>query len=212
MNGRWILQPWATFFDLSLILILRQGLKFPRLALNLWFSSSMDCRIFSFFKKKKSPFYMSSRQIAFQGQQWFNFSEGFTGLGEGRKAKNRAEARAPSVALPTGRGESGHREEQSWWEPDAATTQAPSLAVHQLPGHWLLTLATKTRPPTACGHPAECFHRIVLLKLCLNDAMETNHAQCVFPSSGFPNGQVINSNASEPAQFCFSISAKLTGS
>lgn len=56
---------------------------------------------------------MSSRQIAFQGQQWFNFSEGFTGLGEGRKAKNRAEARAPSVALPTGRGESGHREEQS---------------------------------------------------------------------------------------------------
>lgn len=133
-----------------------------------------------------------------------------TGHEEYRKAKKEAEARAPSVALPTGRGEGGRWEEKSWQEPDTASTQTHSLAVHQLPGHWLLTLATKTPPPTACGHPAECFHRIVLLKLCLNDVMETNHAQCVFPSFGFPNGQVINSNASKPAQFCFSISAKLT--
>lgn len=71
----------------------------------------------------------------------------------------------------------------------------------QLPGHWLVTRATETHPQTACGHPAECFHGIMLLKFCLNDAMEIDHAQCVFPSFGFPNGQVINSSASEPAQF-----------
>lgn len=46
----------------------------------------------------------------------------------------------------------------------------------------------------------------------LKDVMEIDHAQCVFPSFGFPNGQVINSSASEPAQFCFSISTKLTRS
>lgn len=78
---------------------------------------------------------MSSRQIAFQGQQWFNFSEGFTGLGEGRKAKNRAEARAPSVALPTGRGESGHREEQ--------TDESRMLPPHKLPV-WLSTSCLDT--------------------------------------------------------------------
>lgn len=50
---------------------------------------------------------MSSRLIASWGQHLFNFQKDsqVTGHGEGSKAKNEAEARAPSTALPTEEGE-----------------------------------------------------------------------------------------------------------